>query len=813
MDKVIIKRGLIMLGLVVIIIGISYACSVVVDRDTSPVLSNPNTVFATVGDIEITNQEWYDVAKRADGITQLLNMIDEIILSETIELVPQEAIDEKLLELKFGTSNQEDIDALSAYQVERALQDYNDLVLISGFNPESPESIERFLKLLIAKEITAYEQIYNNDAITDQVLETYYTNNNKGTIQAVVLRFQSLQEMNAILQLNNVVLGYEGGIGLYEGETPIKDVASDGFNENNTKVLDENEVLDLYLELYTYLYPYKEPLPSPMVDKEALAALGMDDLTFVFGEMTDEGTSAGLRALANYLFVTLRAATNPYSTSSREIEGNRILTYILEDNEAIAFEDLSASDLETLKDDYINSILTQTRVEDEMALYRSDLGFEIYDTVIARQYEQGTRLNVLNTSRNNALIAVIDDLEVTVDDFFDYISNRVSALYALDLLRDRVLLESEYFEALYGTNRDLFRNSSDALVRYREQIRADKLNFSNGAYAQFGFTPNNYTWEEFLVAGYGLNSEYEYLLALSLGDVRTRFMLDALDFDLMMDFVDDATENYMSLNVKQLLLYVDMDNDFSPDDFDTYFESLSQTDQNLVNAALANFESLVEDALDDGKTLTDIVTSYRLGLRSTNEDDPDYSEFARLKNLGFYILYEDLSAESSINYQSAKSYVLEFFDALLDFYTLYQQPENIDLDELLYDQVVRTSFGLHILLGSPGTNFDKPGAPLTASIIEEYVTYIALNRNLDAVTLQNDLKFDLGTDVYDAIQAFYEPLNNLFFGSNYFNGLFIDSVYSDVAFSQNDAYHTEILKTLGQLFERRGLPITRDSLD
>lgn len=812
MDKVMIKRGLIMLGLIVIIIGVSFACDIIVNRDTSPTLTNPDAVFATVGDIEITNEDWYDVAKNADGITQLLNMVDELILSDTIDNVTQDEIDETLLELKYGTKNQEEIDALSAFELERALQNYDDLILISGFDPEDEASVERFVKLVIARENTVISQLNASSDITDDVLETYYTSTNKGELQAVVLRFHSLQEMNAILEMNNLVLGFEDGIGLYEGDTPIEDVASDEFTETNTRTLSDQEILTFFLEIYEYITPYQPSVPS-FISISELAEFDLEMFGYDYTDMTEEGASAGSEAFANYLFDTLRASDNVYSTSSREIEANRILAFVLEDTDATFYEDLSAAELEANKEAYIESLLSQARLETEMAAYRESLGFEMYDTLLASQYEQGVQVDALGNSNNDSLIAVIDGNEIAVDDFFEYMANRVGALYALDLIRDQVLLESAIFEDLYGTDRDLFDNSSDAMVDFREQVRADKVNFSNGAYAQFGFSPDQYTWEEFLQAGYGFDSEYEYLLALSLGDVRSQYMIDQLNFDLMMTYVEDATENYLSLNVEQLLLYVDMDNDFEPDDFEEYFASLDEAEQASINAALANFEDIAEDAIDNDESLTDIVTAFNEALRSEDVEDDDYSEYARLKNLGFYILIEDLSAEESITYQSAKSYVVEFLDALIDFYQMYQEAENVDLDELLYDQVVRTQFGLHILLGTPGSDFEKPTGTFTASDLEAYVTYLAENRQLDEASIEADLIFEFGEEVYQALTAFYDPLDELFFGSNYFNGLFIEDVYADVDFTEDDSYHSEVLRTLGELFERRGLPLTREDLE
>ena len=820
MDKILIKRGSIILGLILIILGLTYACSLIIERDNNPRLSNPNGTFVSVEGVTITNQEWFDEAKAADGLNQLLNMIDETLLAAEMAAITQDEIDETVLRLTFGTTDLDEINRLSEVERANRERDYLDLIVISGFDPEDRQSVERFIRLTSAREDKAKELISARlieAAGVSQLKDLpafgeFYEASEKGSLQAIVLRFRSLNELNGVLRLNNLVLGFEGGMGKYVGETPIADVPTTGFNEDNTRKLSDTEVLQYYLLMDSYLNPFLSPIPSS-VSRSDLAALEVERLQYTFSDMLEVGRPE-MTTLANLLFTTLRASEVPYSTSARTVGSERVLAFVFDHTEALALENLEvgSSFEEAFLDAQINR---EGAVQNELARFRETLGLEIHDQDIASSYLQTRQIDAFSENRDRSLIASLNDFTISVDDFFSYLNRRIGALYSLDLIRNELLLQSDYFEALYGRNRDLFRNNSEAMVAFRDQIRQDKLAFSNGLYAQFGFSPDRFTWEEFLRAGYGLNSEYEYLLTLALTDVRRAFVNERLSFEMATPYINENKENYLSLDVKQLLLFVDMDQNYTPDNFDDYVDSLSVADKARVERTIAQFEDLVTEAIDSGLTLEDILTAFNNGLRSEDPESPDYSDWAQFKNQGFYIIFENLSAENSLNLERSRSFVRPFLDGLIDFYQRYQLPENIDEDSLLNDRVIRTQFGLHMILGEPGPNFERPTHVLTASDIDDYINFLSdVGNNFQSQeALTAALNAEFGEDVVRAITAFYSPFYDRALGNTHFNALLIDEIVNDVAFTIDADYHSNVLRTLGDIFLRRSFPVLLSELE
>ena len=820
MDKIMIKRGSIILGLILIILGLTYACSLIIERDNNPRLSNPNGTFVSLDGISITNQEWFDEAKAADGLNQLLNLVDETLLADEMAQVTQEEIDETVLSLTFGTTDLDEIEQLSELERTNRERDYLDLIVISGFDPEDASSVERFIRLTSAREAKAKELIEARlleSAGVSQLVDLpafreFYQDNEKGSLQAVVLRFRSLNELNGVLRLNNLVLNYDGGMGKYFGETPIEDVPTTGFNDDNTRKLSSSEVFEYYMLMDQYINPFLSPLPSSTTRSD-LAALNVERLQYTYSEML-EVRRPEMTTLANYLFTTLASSEVPYSSSARTVGTERVLAYVFDSTPGVAVEELEPGS--SFEDDFLEAqINREGAVQNELARYRATLGFEIHDRDIAANYEQSRNVTAFSENRDLSLIASLDTMNVTTDDFFNYLSRRIGALYSLDLIRNELLLQSDYFESLYGTNRDLFRNNSAPMVAFREQIRQDKLAFSNGFYAQFGFSPDQLTWDEFLRAGYGLNSEYDYLLTLALTDVRRSFVNDRLSFDLARPYIDENQENYLSLEVRQLLLFVDMDQDYTPDDFDDYYDGLSAEDKARIERTTAQFEQLVTEALDAGLTLEDILTAFNNGLRSEDPEDPDYSDWAQFKNQGFYIIFENLSAEEPITLSTARNFVRPFLEGLIDFYGRYQLPENNNETEFLNDRVIRSQFGLHMILGRPGPAFEKPTHTLTQADVEAFIAFVT-ERGSDFESqegLNSALVNELGADVFEAINAFYRPFYDRALGNTYFNALLIDEIASDITFTVDASYHANVLETLGDIFNRRSFPVLLSELE
>ncbi len=811
MDRTILKRAGIISGLILIILGLSYACSVIISDSDGPELSDPNGIFMTFGDLSITNEQWYTRAKSTDGVNLLLNYVDEYLFADDIAAVTQEEIDEVLLLLRFGTTDDREIERLSERDRQRLQQEFEDLVIVSGFDPSDEASLERFLRLNLARENFVINHILNAESdrpyhIDDERLEAFYEGIARGDAQAVVLRFMSALEATNVLRHFSVVANFEGGLGLYFGEEDIAELVPDDFNVDNTRLLSEEETLELYLEIYNYLYPFRETV-DPSTTLSELLALNHDAFQFNFEAMVNQGNEQ-LDTLALYLFNT-RSDENPFSIRAHTVGAFRVMAYVFDREDAPAFDTLSQSDLDALRLEFAEGLKTDDLMHRTINAFREERGFKIHDAILARQFQQIHRAEVFAEPIDRHTVVSFNDQTVTADEFLDIMARRVGALYSVEASKDVYLLQSAYFVDQFGDNFDVWRNNTEEMRALRNQIRAEKAAFNNGLYAQFGFSPQFMTWDEFLLFGFGVASETAFLESLVLSRIRPEWLVDNKDFSLITPQIDRQVENYFSLNVRQLLVFVDVEENFSVDNYDDFLEGLTP-------AELASHQALIEDlraeilaAYDEGSSFSEIFTAYNAALRGENEEDSDFSRWARFKNAGLLIRFENLSQEASLNFNNTRNFVSPFVDGLVAFYALYQQEANRELESLTFDEHVQTQFGVHILHATPGSGFDKPShVPNEASINAFHQAFLEFS--LVAQTdeqLEQLVSEAIGADVFEGIQAFYQTQFNRL-QSNPFANLIMTQQLQDnnVTFNlHNDAQQT-LLTQLERLFERRVFP-------
>ena len=105
MNKGIVIKASIILGFFGIVLGLAFGCSSVKDKNVTPQLSNGEDVYLTVGDIEITNQELWDMMKVSDGVSFLEQYIEEILLADYISALTDEEIDDAIEYAIYGTNN------------------------------------------------------------------------------------------------------------------------------------------------------------------------------------------------------------------------------------------------------------------------------------------------------------------------------------------------------------------------------------------------------------------------------------------------------------------------------------------------------------------------------------------------------------------------------------------------------------------------------------------------------------------------------------------------------------------------------------
>lgn len=367
-----------------------------------------------------------------------------------------------------------------------------------------------------------------------------------------------------------------------------------------------------------------------------------------------------------------------------------------------------------------------TNISDHMIALRQEYNLTIYDYYLQLDYQQADADYVINDKGNKEVLFSLsghpgDDsatYEVTADDYFNYVIAKNSALYLLYASQLKELVYSPYFEIMFGSETDLSKNKSTKMDDMYTQVKSakDYYVYLQNLYATYGLTFTYASFNDYIYLQYSVKSESELLSYFVLGALQPFIINEAVqNYDLvplMYDSVKDYYDNYFSLNVTHLVIYVDFNEDGSPDNFNDYYDGLTVDQQDAFDTLIAQFEAAIDDFDGD---YTEFVTAYQEASR----DDATWGAF---KQAGIWVLTEDLnqtddngdahSVTYSGDYGVKDTYVPEYVSALLNLYNLYQLEENQSLDEL-QSSLITTEFGYHLILVTPGDDFAKPTAAFT----------------------------------------------------------------------------------------------------
>jgi hypothetical protein len=266
-----------------------------------PVLTTPDAVFFQGADFSITYQQIYEQFKANDGINQLLFMVDSHLFATELAAVSQADIDAKIKFLQYGTDDDALIAELSDEDKASLEENYAQNIFLLGYQNDAAV----YARMLVAKENIALAAMLNpvNKDLTwylsDTVIKNDYVNNYFEDVAAIKIRFFSETDAKTAMRSLNLV-SYQGDLRLYTGTKPIEEVSSNGFNDTNTRVLTEAEVLLYYIRLYNYAYAgWKPLLPEATTVAELIA-----NEEFTFAHKDIKAIQSGL---ATYLFTSLNS--------------------------------------------------------------------------------------------------------------------------------------------------------------------------------------------------------------------------------------------------------------------------------------------------------------------------------------------------------------------------------------------------------------------------------------------------------------------------------------------------------------------------
>lgn len=361
----------------------------------------------------------------------------------------------------------------------------------------------------------------------------------------------------------------------------------------------------------------------------------------------------------------------------------------------------------------ITSYLTDARKAANIEFYDYFMALD-YSIDFDTTYEKSNR----GSSSTLASIELADGttFKLSAEAFYQSALDRNPTLMMFYAAQYKEAIYSDYYELLFGENRNILKNDSEYmgyLDNYVASIKNEYNQFiSNPTY--LSLYEQYYGWDfdsfqTYLYTRYRVEDEITLLENLVLSELRMLFIQETLEdqnvVDLVYENVENNYDNFFSLNAKQILIYFDFDEDGSLDDYIEYYDSLSDVDQAEFDALVSQLENLIKDSED---TFTDIVSDYE----GVSREDEDWGAF---KQHGFILKYESLNpqddneVEQSITYSGdygvKDTYIEEFTLALMNLYEEYQNPVNADLDSML-SGLVPTIFGLHLIEVEKGDDFD-----------------------------------------------------------------------------------------------------------
>lgn len=790
-----------------------------------PQLSSPDKIFIQGEHYQVTYQDIYEEFKTNDGINQLLFLVDSDLLKTYIDDVTSDEIAKKIKYLKYGTSDDEAISELTEDELADAEALYNDNMLLLGYQGNE----EAYVRLIVAKENYTKTLMLSDDnnEETWYVGETTIANKYEATyypdVAGIKIRFYGETDAKNVLKTLNLV-SYQGTLRRYIGSIPITSVASDGFNDTNTQVLTNDELIDAFIELYNYVYgDYKTELSVDATLEELIAnpdlALNYDDLY------------AAKSTLAGFVFTTLSSVQNPnetlfYTYQPVKYAGTNDSSYYmilkLNDSDKVDLSDFDAAtdDLATLIGQDVYDELEELMIEinlkttdfvsQRLAEMRADNNLVIYDYYLGMDY-QGMDANYeLNEEGDSSMVATYNGKTITADDLFTSAMNKNAALYSIYASQLAVVMDRHYADVYcYGMDEcetDIAKSNSEKLAEHAVALQELKTSFEASYYTYY------YTFDEYIYLAYGAKSEADMISRYYMKSTLQPYVIyDELvdnDWDIvantLYDQITEYYDNYFSLDIEYLLIYLDRDESGTPDNYTDFIADL--TDEASHQAMVDDFEGAIRSYLSDEEmTYDDLISEYVKAKR-------DDATWGRFKQYGFQIVTDNLGVISYLTTKDAyEPALVEGFSAAYQEYLL---EDNVEKDAIYYSELVESSDGLYLLYAQQGTDFDRPSAYFEMTydhVVPNYTLGIENDSDrpsLSQVKLFTEARFyeivygtdtdllesygitapKIPTSVRNAIEAYYETLHDSMYVVGFLNIVVGDELQSASFVNQTPAY-------------------------
>ncbi|MDP2426019.1 MAG: hypothetical protein Q8M70_06685, partial [bacterium] len=346
---------------------------------------------------------------------------------------------------------------------------------------------------------------------------------------------------------------------------------------------------------------------------------------------------------------------------------------------------------------------------EKLGKLRAEFGFTIFDRFLGVDYQQRYTAYELSKTGSNSVLAsftgrpgfegaekITEEKKITADDLMHYALSKNAAMYTTYAGQWKEILHSTYFESVFGSQKDIIRNRSDKMKQLQQSVAGFKSEFVyyQQLYAQYGLSFPYATVNDYAYVQLGAKTEAEMLQYFIKGALQPYFVNEIIKrMNLVDNFVNEIQENYenyFSLKVSHLIIYLDLNEDGSLDNYFDYKEGLDELKLDEFETLIAGFETAIEEYLDASisNTFTTLITAYNNATR-------DNETWGTYKRYGFLLKTETLTQKSSYDGETSSdslffsgefgvksSYVSEYTEALTALYQSYRLDQNKDLTSL-----------------------------------------------------------------------------------------------------------------------------------
>lgn len=502
-----------------------------------------------------------------------------------------------------------------------------------------------------------------------------------------------------------------------------------------------------------------------------------------------------------------------------ETEDTKLAFESDEDYEELTADEIAASDAlkaeivaamreDLFSTDIASKVLYEARTKNSLTIYDRFL-----EAVYAYNYDKFFTSTVavsdylpFNVSKDTSKTVVASlvingkKVEITADELYAVLEEKYGALAISSFIDDYLLLENNDVYNPFAENKIIDKAAykealKNEVATIRKNFEYDY--FANSALEQYGITPAfpaAYGWDNFKEDYFGVKDDGDLIASSEFGgsvyteasEAYTKALYE--DVDAVIAKIKENYADYYSVNVMNLVIYVDNDFDGKGDTYileeAAYNEDLKSWTPEQEALVPELVQLLLDNAALTGEAtftaqMSALVTLYNKGtLTSATNAAPslyDNNFFAKYKAAGLKIKWEDKAT-----YTNTSSIVEEFSDELRTiYYDVLKANDLLDkelsIPVMLNNEdgtpkVFPTEFGYHYIAvtGSTSTK-ELPSDAEMKAIITKYL-YINSTEEEQATFKDADGYFDdlakLTEDEQTFITSWYSPATEEMSGSN-----------------------------------------------